>query len=210
MKNSPKCSIKSALTVLALAAAAGGAFAESRITAVPSGTTSLSTTARLNIAVNVPRVLYLRVGDAGATVNTVTFTVGLNGALATLPVSDQVFTGTVPPALGTTGVADDNGTTTDGQIAVQLWTNNGTANLTCAGSALTSGSNTIALTEISVASAGGGTLAHPGANLGCAPATRGSAGVNNLSDTWTFSYAPTALPAAGSYTTQITYTASQP
>jgi hypothetical protein len=72
---------------LALSLLTGAAWAESRITAVPSTTTSLSATARLNFAVNVPRVLYLRVGDAGA-INTVSFNVGLRLAGA-LPVSDQ-------------------------------------------------------------------------------------------------------------------------
>ena len=194
---------------LALSLLAGAALAESRITAVPSTTTSLSATARLNFAVNVPRVLYLRVGDAGATINTVNFNGGLSGSLATLPVSDQVFSGALPPALGTITATDNNGAS-DGQVAVQLWTNNGTANLTCSGAALTAGAATIPLSDITVTSTVGGTLGHPGANLGCTAAARGSAGVNNLADVWTFGYAPSALPVAGSYTTQVTYTASQP
>ncbi len=201
--------MKKLAAILMLGVCVGTAWAESRITAVPSSTTSLSATARLNFAVNVPRVLYLRVGDTGATVNTVTFNVALAGALGTLPVTDQVFSGAVPPALGTTGVTDDNGAA-DGQVGVQLWTNNGTANLTCSGSPLTSGALTIALSEITVSSSVGGTLGHPGTSLACASAARGSAGVNNLTDTWTFGYAPASLPTAGSYTTQVTYTASQP
>lgn len=182
--------------------------AESRITTVTAPTTALSTTARLNFAVNVPRILYLRVGDAGATINTVTFTAGLAGI--TVPTTDSVTAAAPPVGLGTMAVADTNGAS-DGQVGVQLWTNNGTANLNCAGAALTSGANTIPLSAITVTSlASGGSLAHPGSSLSCTSATRGSAGTNNLTDTWTFAYAPAALPAAGAYTTVVTYTASQP
>ena len=103
--------MKKLAAFLALSLLTGAAWAESRITAVPSTTTSLSATARLNFAVNVPRVLYLRVGDAGATINTVNFNVGLSGSLATLPVSDQVFSGALPPALGTITATDNYGCT---------------------------------------------------------------------------------------------------
>ena len=111
--------MKKLAAFLALSLLTGAAWAESRITAVPSTTTSLSATARLNFAVNVPRVLYLRVGDAGATINTVNFNVGLSGSLATLPVSDQVFSGALPPALGTITATDNNGAS-DGQVAVHV------------------------------------------------------------------------------------------
>lgn len=197
------------LLAIGAAAATGNALAESRITAVASTTTSLTTTARLNFSVVVPRILYLRVGDAGATINTVSFTLGLGGGLTTLPTSDSVFPGALPVGVGAVTAADDsNGS--DGQIPVQLWTNNGTSQLTCAGAPLTSGPSSIPLTDITVTSSTGGTLAHPGANLVCASAARGAAGTNNLTDTWTFAYSPAALPPAGSYSTTITYTASQP
>lgn len=186
----------------------GSVIAESRVTAVTAAATSLSTTARLNVAVNVPRILYLRVGDAGAAINTVTFTAGLTGV--TVPTTDSVYAGAMPVGPGAVSAADDNGAS-DGQVAVQLWTNNGSANLNCTGAALTSGANTIPLSDITVTSlSSGGSLAHPGASLACASGARGSAGTNNLTDTWTFAYAPTVLPPAGAYTTVVTYTASQP
>jgi len=193
--------------VIVSAIAAGVAFAESRITVTGATGTNLSATARLNVAVAVPKVLYLRVGDTGSNINTVTLTLGLAGGLSAQ--NDQVFAGAVPIGAGTATATDDNGTS-DGAVSVQLWTNNGSASLGCSGAALTSGANTIPLTDITVSSAGGGTLAHPGANLACSSAARGSAGVNNLSDSWTFAYAPAALPPGGNYTTTITYTASQP
>lgn len=197
------------LLAIAATCATGSALAESRITAVPSTTTSLTTTARLNFSIVVPRILYLRVGDLGATINTVNFAVGLGGSLTGLPVSDTVFNDPLPVGVGTVSAGDDSGAS-DGQIPVQLWTNNGTSQLTCNGAPLSSGSNTIPLSEVTVTSSGGGSLAHPGPNLGCVSAARGGAGTNNLTDTWTFAYSPATLPAAGSYTTTITYTASQP
>jgi hypothetical protein len=203
--------MKLKMAVLALAAVGmvGVAHAESRISAIDGATTGpMATTAKLNFKVVVPKILFLRVGALGATVNNVTFTVGLTGALATLPVADAVYGGALPPAF-TSSVADDEGAS-DGAITVGLWTNNGSSTLSCAGSALTSGTNTIALSNVTVANAGTGTLSHPGASLACTSGSRGAAGVNNLADTWTFAYAPTVLPAAGNYTTTVTYTASQP
>ncbi len=204
--------MKLKLAVLALAAVGmvGVAQAESRISAIDGATVGpMTTNAKLNFKVVVPKILFLRVGALGATVNNVTFTVGLTGALATLPVADAVYGGALPPAF-TSSVADDEGAS-DGAITVGLWTNNGSSNLTCAGAALTSGGNTIALSNVTVANSATGTLGHPGTSLACTGTNaRGSTGVNNLADTWTFAYAPATLPAAGNYTTTITYTASQP
>lgn len=185
--------------------------AESHVSSAAAAT-SLSATSRLRVAVQVPKVLYLRIGDAGALVNTVTLTVGLSAAsgLMPLPRNNVVFAGTVPIAQGTTTRADDNGTS-NGQIATQLWTNNGSVTLNCSGAPLTAGALTIPLTRVTVSSSGTA-FRHPGANLGaCAPVVRGTSGVNNLTSNWTYSFSATGgLPAAGHYTTQITYTASQP
>jgi hypothetical protein len=196
--------MKSKLLALALVAgslSASNAFAESRITAVPgTATGAISATARLDFSILVPKILYLKVGTAGAAIDAVQFAVSLTGI--TVPSSDAVFAG--PPSGAFTSVG------TNTSVGVNLWTNNGSANLNCAGAALTSGSNSIALSSITVSNATGGGLGHPGASLACTSASRGSAGFNNLSDTWTFAYAPATLPAAGNYTTQVTYTASQP
>jgi len=156
----------------------------------------------------VPRILYLRVGDVGATINEVTFTVGLSAPLNALPVADQMYSAAIPPATGGPATAADDNGASDGVVEVQLWTNNGTADLNCAGLPLTSGTDTIPLSDITVSD--GGTLAHPGTSLACASAPVGAAGINNLTDNWTFAYAPTVLPVTGTYTTQITYTAAQP
>ncbi len=196
--------MKSKLLAVALIAGslgASNAFAESRITALPgTATGAMSATARLDFQILVPKILYLKVGTAGAAIDTVQFSVGLTGI--TVPTNDAVFAG--PPSGAFTTTATGNA------VGVNLWTNNGSATLGCAGAALTSGSNSIALTAITVTNAAAGGLAHPGGSLACTTANRGSAGFNNLSDTWTFAYAPATLPAAGNYTTQVTYTATNP
>lgn len=193
-------------------AGAGLALAESRVTAVSAPIASLSSTSRLAVAVNVPKILYLRVGNAGATINTVTMTVGVAAAsgLNPLPRTDVSFAGTVPIGMGTVTRTDNDGAP-NGIVAAQLWTNNGTATLTCTGAPLTDGSRTIPLTQVLVTSLGGGTLGHPGANLGCSTVSRGTSGTNNLTSNWSYNFsAAGGLPTAGSYTTQITYVASQP
>jgi hypothetical protein len=201
-------SLRTLLMFPVVALWAASASAESHVSAISAATSAVATTAHLNVSVSVPRILYLRVGTAGATVNTVTFGVGLGGL--TVPTADAVYAGTVPVGIGTVTRADNNGAS-DGRIAVRLWTNNGTANLTCSGAPLTAGTNTLPLSAITVTSAGTGTLAHPGTSLACASVVRGTAGTNDLTDTWTYAFAaPSGLPAAGRYTTQVTYTASQP
>jgi hypothetical protein len=188
---------------LTAAIAAGAVHAESRISSVAAATSTVNTSARLNFAVNVPRILYLRVGDAGTTVNTVTFNVSL------APTSNTNYAGGVPSSIGGTTVTDDSaGGGPAGGIAVQLWTNNGTSTLNCTGAALTSGANTIPLSAITATATGG--LSHPGTSLACAGTPVGSAGTNALSGNWAFAYAPATLPPAGAYTTVVTYTASQP
>lgn len=192
-----------------LATATAVVQAESRLSAAASG--ALTTSAKLNVQITVPRILFLQVGATGATVNTLTFGVGTTGFTGALPQTNVVPTGT-PPFTSTATTAGDDDGTSDGRITARLWTNNGTATLSCAAAPLVSGANTIALSAIAV-SAGTGTLAHPGATLACGAASNtsvGAAGVNDLSSNWTYSYAPAVAPPAGQYTTQVTYTATQP
>ncbi len=194
------------LAAIVFAGCNGAALAETRVSAIANTTTGMSTTARLNFAVKVPKLLYLRVGTPGAAINNVTFTV--TTLVPTFPVNNVVHT--VNSITVATAVSDDFATTTDGAMTVALWTNNGSAFLDCSGPALTAGVNTLPLSRISVANVGASTLDHPGASLACTSASRGNAGINNLSATWAFSLNLLPFPAAGSYTSQITYTATQP
>lgn len=200
-------------TPLALAMLSAGALlvtptpaaAEARISATASG--ALATSANLGVAVQVPRILYLRVGDVGPKVNTVHFDVGLRNGLGSLTARDQVYSGALPPGIQTTR-GDDSGNS-NGSVPVRLWTNNGSVTLDCSAPPLSAGANVIPLTAIRVSSSSTA-LRHPGTSLACAPASRGSAGVNDLNATWTYRYTPSSLPAAGVYATTVTYTASQP
>lgn len=190
--------------VAALALVASGVQAESRISANATGA-AMNTTAALKVSVAVPRILYLRVGDAGATVNTVNFTVGAAGL--TLPVANAVQS-TVPGTGTITALSDEAGATT-GAVTSRLWTNNGTTTLTCSSTNIAAGSVNLNKTEFTVATSG--TLPHPGSDLACSGSSGplGAAGVNDLTGTWTYSYVPALLPAAGTYTGTVTYTAAQ-
>jgi hypothetical protein len=200
---------RSLLAVLAVLVFAGGcktALAETRVSAIANTTTGMSTTARLNFAIRVPKLLYLRVGTPGAAVNNVIFTV--TTLVPTFPVNNVVHS--VNSITVATAVSDDFATTTDGAMTVALWTNNGTTSLSCSGAALTAGVNTLPLSRITVANVGASTLNHPGASLACTSSSVGNAGINNLGATWAYSLTLLPFPAAGSYTSQVTYTASQP
>ena len=164
--------------------------------------------AALDVRVQVPRILYFRIGSPGTQVNTVTFDLRLAAPLNTLPDNNMVYGGALAPTLGTPRRADDDGAS-NGNVAVRLWTNNGSVSLDCAAAPLTSGTHTIPLSEIAVTSSNNA-LAHPGGTLACAARSVGATGTNNLSANWRFRYRPLALPPAGSYSTTVTYTASQP
>lgn len=199
--------MKKTLILLAIAATAGAAYAESRISA-SAGAVPLSTSAQLNFEVQVPRILYLRVGDTGATINTVTFTVGLAAPLGSLPINNAEYTATIPPGISGAVATDDDTTGSDGAIPVQLWTNNGTANLGCTSPGLSGTSGTIPLSAITVTQTG--SLPHPGGSLDCTTTEVGATGVNSLEGAWTYAFAPTVMPPAGTYSTVVTYTAAQP
>ncbi len=179
----------------ALAAVVGGAVllaqpvcAESSV--VFGGAGPFSTSARLDFAIVVPRFLQFQVGTAGATIDLVTF----NVAAATVTVNVKANSGqvTITPSNNSAGLGLGNGTA--GQ--------------------------TIAYTEILTASSAAATLPAPAlTNAGGAAVTPTlSAGtVTNRSATWTYTYANTTVPNAGTYGTggtgsggRVTYTASSP
>ncbi|MGE0310314.1 MAG: hypothetical protein AB7P21_01645 [Lautropia sp.] len=201
--------------VLSIAAALLGAMAIASQDAQARSSLSATTaagaqqaSASLGVNVQVPAMLYFRLGSAGADVNTVRFDVRLAAPLNTLPVDDVAYRGALPPALRAPARADDDGAS-NGNVSVRVWTNNGSVSLDCAGAPLSAGAATIPLSAIQVSSSNA-TLAHPGASLACAARTVGAAGTNDLRANWRFRYSPTTLPPAGNYTTTVTYTASQP
>ena len=182
------------------------AVAESSI--VFGGAGSFSTSARLDFAIVVPRFLQFRVGATGATIDQISF----NVAAANV--------GSGAPQAGTGG---DLGA---GTVTVSIRANAGQVTITptnnSGGLGLRNGvaGQTIPYTEILTASSAAATLPAPAlSNAGGTAVTPAlSAGtVTNRSATWTYSYANTTVPNAGTYGTggtgsggRVTYTASSP
>jgi hypothetical protein len=167
----------------------GSAFAAQAESTINTGAAAnLATSARLNFSVVIPRVIYLRVGNGtdftpSATIDTISFAPG-------------AAAGTGTPVAGS------------GSVTVRLFaTGTGvTLGATGSGTGLTSGALPVMpWTQISATSVG---LAHPtiGSAAAAVPAT-GS--ITSQSGTWSFNYA-NALAAAGTYTGQVTYTATLP
>lgn len=213
--------MKKLLLVSLLAAAAPfAAQAESQLV---TGNGALSSTARLDFAVVIPRVLFLQVGTGTTFAN--------NAAIDKL-------TFTVPAAnVGSgTAVAGTGGDLTGGAVRVRVLANAGTVTLSNATTGpLTSGvagNPTVPWSDITVT---GGALAattpgftnaaiaHPPFNAGAAggatatPTTlAATAGLVRREGSWTFAYANTATLPAGTYgdtagnNGRVTYTATTP
>ncbi len=183
-------------------------MAESQLAAQGAGTTA---SARLNVRVVIPRVLFLGVGagagalndplTANGTVSTVTFDYTTN--------PQAVGGGTASPAASITGAV----------VPVRVVGNNGAVSLVASttGALTNATSDTIPWSEISATSSAA-TLpapAIPATGNGTAVPLTPNVGtkVTRLAADWTFSYANSAVVAPGTYGTtngQITYTASMP
>jgi hypothetical protein len=183
-------------------------MAESQLAAQGANSTA---SARLNIRVVIPRVLFLGVGaGAGA----------LNDPLAANGTSSTVtFDYTNNPQAVGGGATNPAASVTGAVVPVRVVGNNGTVSLVAAttGALTNATSDTIPWSEISATSSantlpspvipatGSGTAVPLTPNVG----TR----VTRLAADWTFSYANSAVVAPGTYGTtngQITYTASMP
>ncbi len=173
------------------------------------GTGNISAHADLKLKVVVPRIIILKVGDLGATINEITW-----DATGTA-VNDVVYSGAIPPTTATLPftVSDDeavgNG---QGTIAVQVFGNGGDVSLTSTTTTPgfltdTATSFTIPLTDITVTAGG---TPHPAFDGGASVIAATNGVVNPGPDTWVYAYNPTATPAAGTYTTTVRYTAANP
>ena len=179
------------------------ASAESNFTT--GATTPLTATAKIDFTIIIPKFISLRVGAAGVgSFDSIVFTVpaanvGVGGAIA--------------------GVGGD---LTGGVVTAKVTGNNGQVTLTStATGALSNGTDTIPFTEITTATA----VLTSATALPAPVLTNGtSAGVNaaltgkitNQDARWTYSYANSAVVAAGTYggvgvnNGRVTYTASMP
>jgi hypothetical protein len=188
---------KSSFVLSALAAAALAspmmASAESQLV-----TGAGSASARLNFQVVIPRILFLAVGTGNTT-------------LATNPAIDTaVFDYTTNPTAVGGGATSPAASITGNAVPVRVLGNNGQVEITAggSGSGLTNGTDTIPWSEITATSSEGtfpvpavGSTANPTLNAGR---------LTNRTATWTYSFANSAILAPGTYTGQVTYTASMP
>lgn len=160
---------------------------------------SCSTSARVDFEVVIPTFLRLRIGSAAAAIDNVSFQPAAAVVGDSTPVS-ATSGGDVSPGVLTAQVVGNGG-----DVALNTALTNPASGLD------DGGGNFIAWDEIDTAD--GGTMTAPTLqNGGVATVTYTAAanGVVNLSDTWTYTYANTTVPGAGTYTGRATYTASLP
>ena len=193
---------------LAAGIAAMAAFAAHAETTTVTGAGALSAPAHLDFSVVIPRFLTFRVGTNSATIDQITFTVpGAN-------VGDST------PIAGTGGDAGGGSAANvsvlgnGGQVTITEANNSGgtgLAHATLAGTTISYGQITTTSSDAvnlqrPVLSDAGGNTSTPVLNAG---------NVTNRSATWTYAYANSTIPSAGTYGTsakggRVTYTAAMP
>lgn len=186
--------IKQLVILTALATITPLAHAESNSA---TGAANLSTNARLNLRVSIPRFLHFRVGTVGGTIDQILFA----------PTDAEV--GDSNPIAGTGG---DAGTGSGANVSVR--SNGGQITITETNDGGTGGLGTgagnISLAEIGVISNNTDldtpVLSDAGGNTSTPTLNGGS--VTNRAAIWTYSYLNTTTPDGGDYDAEITYTAA--
>ena len=184
------------------------ALAESTYGYSAAGTGVVTANARLNLVINVPKLILLRVGSSGATVDTLTWNSGITWmtAPATLTDGDN-------QATNWDGAAPTVTITNPAAVSAFAWTNSsGGGSLAYAATPFTAGGPTLG--DITVTSAPGTSaygLVHPTPNPLAAAGTGATVFAKNTLATGSWSFALGGSPVtwpAGQYTSQITYTAT--
>jgi hypothetical protein len=180
------------------------ALAESTYGYNAAGTGVVIAKARLNLVINVPKLILLRVGSSGATVDTLTWNSGLTWVTA-----PGTLTNGNNQATNWDGTAPGTGTTANpAAISAFAWTNSsGGGSLAYAATPFGAGGP--ALGDIKVTSAAG--LAHPAPAVLATASTGATAFARNTLATGSWSFALGGTPAAwpaGQYTSTVTYTAT--
>jgi hypothetical protein len=186
---------------VSLALSSGAVMAESTYGYSSAGTGTVTATARVSLNVTVPKLILLKVGTASATVDTLSWT-----SATSIPSTPTAATNGNNAAIDWDGTAPTITLTNPAALNVAAWTNAATtSNLTCSVDAWNAAGGP-ANSDFTVTS--GGTLAHPGANLGaCAPTNFTKNSV--VTGTWTYALGGTPSTwSAGVYTTTVTYTAT--
>lgn len=166
--------------------------------------TGVAANARLNLVINVPKLILLRVGSSGATVDTLTWNSGITWVTAPATLTDGNN-----QATNWDGTAPGTGTTANpAAISAFAWTNSsGGGSLAYAATAFGAGGP--ALGDITVTSASG--LVHPAPSPLAAASTGATVFARNTLATGSWSFALGGTPAAwtaGQYTSTVTYTAT--
>lgn len=203
-----KTKMKALTAAIGLVLASGAAMAESTYGYNSTGVGVVTATARVNLAVNVPKLILLKVGTAGgalANVDTLTWNATFSiPAAATVPSVTGSNVGVTWSGAAPTSPALTN----PGALAVSAWSNSAGSTVNCSATGLGNGTTGPGLGDITV-SAGAGTLPHPGANLGACAATPAMAANTVVTANWAYSLGGTpATWLAGAYTGAITYTAT--
>jgi len=172
-----------------------------------TGAGALSAPAHLDFSLVIPRFLSFRVGTVGATINQITFTVPGASVGNSTPVA-----GTGGDAGGGTA-ANVSVVGNGGQITITESNNGAGAGLrhatltdTIAYSQITTTSSDTTNLQRPVLSNAGGNTSTPVLN---------ASNVTNRTAVWTYAYANTTIPSAGTYGTnahggRVTYTAAMP
>lgn len=166
-----------------------------------SDTGTTSATVHLNFRVTVAEYLEFRIGSPAGTIDEIAF----SPTLADIQTSTEI---------GGTG-----GDLTGGRVTVSLLSNTSNAvtisALDLSGGGLTDGTNEISYASILTADDNGGTgsggITPPALVDGTQTSSALPLGPNNITTSWTYTYQHSGLdPLPGTYTGQMTYTASAP
>ena len=183
------------------------ALAESTYGYNAAGTGVVTANARLNLVINVPKLILLRVGSSGATVDTLTWNSGLTWATA-----PGTLTNGNNQATNWDGAAPTAATTNPADVSAFAWTNNsGGGSLVYAATPFGAGGPALGDITVTSAATSAPGLAHPAPSPLVAVSTGATFFARNTLATGTWSFALGGTPTAwtaGQYTSQITYTAT--
>jgi hypothetical protein len=183
----------------------------------PSLVVPLSTSVNLDFTIAIDKFIFFRIGDGnwptpGGTTSSVAFV--LTPSIPGVPTTPVAGSNT---SVDWSGAAPGFSITPSGNVLpVEVRSNAGQVTLRAtATTALASGANTIPLSEITIATSDSNLPAPPIPNTGTGAAvnvvTTAFAGlVTQRTANWTLSYANLASRTAGTYTGQVTFTASSP
>jgi hypothetical protein len=202
-----------AASVLLCGTGAAIADANSQGTGNPNAT--LSASSQLDFNLNIDKFLFFRVGSTGYPTASATIdTVSISSAPSIPP-------GAVTPADGNGIAVNWNGSAptvaiNNPTLPVEVRSNAGQISIKAnVVTALTSGANSIPLSQITVNSDDANLPAPliPNSGAGASVNVTGTAFSNLVtvrSANWTFGFSPPTQPPAGTYTGQISFTASSP